>query len=187
VVRRVLGRLVAGALLGQPGFALLSQPGFALLGQPGFALLSEPGFALLGGFRLSGSDRRAGLWGAGLRGAGRRGADRGGRAAGARAAAAAGARAAAAAGACAAAAAGACAAAAAAATAAAGARSRTVRWGDRVVDQRDRTVARQQPSMDGDGVADRSARIVPTNNELVPSVAELPTCQNTLHGWAPLM
>ncbi len=34
---------------------------------------------------------------------------------------------------------------------------------------------------------DWSARMVPTNDELVPSVAELPTCQNTLHGWAPLM
>ncbi len=32
-----------------------------------------------------------------------------------------------------------------------------------------------------------SARIVPRNVEPVPSVAELPTCQKTLHDWAPLM
>ena len=29
--------------------------------------------------------------------------------------------------------------------------------------------------------------MVPTNVELVPRVAELPTCQYTLHGEAPLM
>ncbi|MDQ0596259.1 hypothetical protein QF037_000604 [Streptomyces canus] len=33
---------------------------------------------------------------------------------------------------------------------------------------------------------DSLARMVPTNEVLVPSVAELPTCQNTLHGDAPL-
>jgi hypothetical protein len=32
-----------------------------------------------------------------------------------------------------------------------------------------------------------NAKIVPTKVVLVPSVAELPTCQNTLHGEAPLM
>jgi len=31
------------------------------------------------------------------------------------------------------------------------------------------------------------ARIVPTNVEPTPSVAELPTCQKTLQAWAPLM
>jgi hypothetical protein len=31
------------------------------------------------------------------------------------------------------------------------------------------------------------ARIVPTKLESVPSVAELPTCQNTLQAWAPLI
>jgi hypothetical protein len=31
------------------------------------------------------------------------------------------------------------------------------------------------------------ARIVPTNSESLPSVAELPTCQNTLHAWAPFV
>ncbi|HUR76934.1 MAG TPA: hypothetical protein VMZ22_03225 [Acidimicrobiales bacterium] len=36
-------------------------------------------------------------------------------------------------------------------------------------------------------VIEVNARIVPTNLEPTPSVAELPTCQNTLHGWAPLM
>lgn len=30
------------------------------------------------------------------------------------------------------------------------------------------------------------ARMVPRNVEPEPSVAELPTCQNTLHDWAPL-
>lgn len=34
---------------------------------------------------------------------------------------------------------------------------------------------------------DVNAMIVPTKVVLVPSVAELPTCQNTLHGEAPLM
>ncbi len=34
-------------------------------------------------------------------------------------------------------------------------------------------------------VIDVSARIVPTKLELVPRVAELPTCQKTLHAWAP--
>jgi hypothetical protein len=31
------------------------------------------------------------------------------------------------------------------------------------------------------------ARMFPTKTELVPSVAELPTCQKTLHSWAPLI
>ncbi|MDQ1029612.1 hypothetical protein QF035_007194 [Streptomyces umbrinus] len=35
-------------------------------------------------------------------------------------------------------------------------------------------------------VMDSWARMVPTNLELVPSVAELPTFQNTLQGCAPL-
>ena len=33
---------------------------------------------------------------------------------------------------------------------------------------------------------DVSARMLPWNAVLVPSVAELPTCQKTLHAWAPL-
>jgi hypothetical protein len=36
-------------------------------------------------------------------------------------------------------------------------------------------------------VIDVSAMIVPTKSELVPSVAELPTCQKTLHARAPLI
>jgi hypothetical protein len=36
-------------------------------------------------------------------------------------------------------------------------------------------------------VMDVRARIVPTNVEPEPSVAELVTCQKTLQGWAPLM
>ena len=36
-------------------------------------------------------------------------------------------------------------------------------------------------------VIDVRARIVPTNVEPTPSVAELPTCQKTLQGWPPLM
>ena len=36
-------------------------------------------------------------------------------------------------------------------------------------------------------VIEVSARMLPTNTEPVPSVAELPTCQNTLHSWAPLI
>ncbi len=35
-------------------------------------------------------------------------------------------------------------------------------------------------------VIEVSARMVPTNEVSVPSVAELPTCQYTLHGEAPL-
>ena len=35
--------------------------------------------------------------------------------------------------------------------------------------------------------AEVSARMLPTNVVLVPRVAELPTCQNTLHAWAPLI
>ena len=31
------------------------------------------------------------------------------------------------------------------------------------------------------------ARMLPANTESVPRVAELPTCQKTLHSWAPLM
>ncbi len=34
-------------------------------------------------------------------------------------------------------------------------------------------------------VIDARARIVPVKLEPVPSVAELPTCQNTLQAWAP--
>ena len=29
--------------------------------------------------------------------------------------------------------------------------------------------------------------MLPRNTEPVPSVAELPTCQKTLHSWAPLI
>ncbi len=36
-------------------------------------------------------------------------------------------------------------------------------------------------------VIDDSARMLPRKIELVPSVAELPTCQNTLHSCAPLI
>ncbi len=36
-------------------------------------------------------------------------------------------------------------------------------------------------------VIDVRARMLPTKVEPVPSVAELPTCQNTLQAWAPLM
>ena len=32
-----------------------------------------------------------------------------------------------------------------------------------------------------------SARMLPLKAVRVPSVAELPTCQKTLHAWAPLM
>jgi hypothetical protein len=32
---------------------------------------------------------------------------------------------------------------------------------------------------------DVRARMLPAKVELVPSVAELPTCQKTLHAWAP--
>lgn len=34
---------------------------------------------------------------------------------------------------------------------------------------------------------EESARIFPEKEALVPTVAELPTCQKTLEGWAPLM
>jgi hypothetical protein len=34
-------------------------------------------------------------------------------------------------------------------------------------------------------VAEVKARMLPTKLVLVPRVAELPTCQNTLHAWAP--
>jgi len=36
-------------------------------------------------------------------------------------------------------------------------------------------------------VMDASAMMVPTNEVLVPRVAELPTCQKTLQAWAPLI
>jgi hypothetical protein len=36
-------------------------------------------------------------------------------------------------------------------------------------------------------VTETRAMMEPTNVVLVPSVAELPTCQNTLHGSAPLI
>jgi hypothetical protein len=36
-------------------------------------------------------------------------------------------------------------------------------------------------------VIDCRARMLPRKMEPVPSVAELPTCQNTLQAWAPLM
>ena len=36
-------------------------------------------------------------------------------------------------------------------------------------------------------VTEARARIVPTKVDPTPSVAELPTCQNTLHSWAPPM
>jgi hypothetical protein len=36
-------------------------------------------------------------------------------------------------------------------------------------------------------VIDVSARMFPAKSEPVPSVAELPTCQKTLHSWAPLI
>jgi hypothetical protein len=36
-------------------------------------------------------------------------------------------------------------------------------------------------------VIDVRARMVPTKVEPTPRVAELPTCQKTLHAWAPLM
>ncbi|HUQ54804.1 MAG TPA: hypothetical protein VM306_04085 [Lentzea sp.] len=36
-------------------------------------------------------------------------------------------------------------------------------------------------------VIDVNAMIVPTKSELVPRVAELPTCQNTLQALAPLI
>lgn len=36
-------------------------------------------------------------------------------------------------------------------------------------------------------VIDVRARMFPANIEFVPRVAELPTCQKTLHSWAPLI
>jgi hypothetical protein len=36
-------------------------------------------------------------------------------------------------------------------------------------------------------VAEVNAKMLPTKVVLVPKVAELPTCQNTLHAWAPLI
>jgi hypothetical protein len=36
-------------------------------------------------------------------------------------------------------------------------------------------------------VIEVKARMVPTNVEFTPSVAELPTCQKTLQAWAPLV
>ena len=38
-----------------------------------------------------------------------------------------------------------------------------------------------------DSVIDVKARMFPTKIESVPIVTELPTCQNTLRAWAPLM
>jgi hypothetical protein len=47
--------------------------------------------------------------------------------------------------------------------------------------------ASTRPSTDApvSSVADVRARIVPTKSLVVPIVAELPTCQKTLHAWAP--
>lgn len=36
-------------------------------------------------------------------------------------------------------------------------------------------------------VIEVSANTLPTNDVFVPKVAELPTCQYTLHAWAPLI
>lgn len=49
--------------------------------------------------------------------------------------------------------------------------------------------ARSRPSMAAPVfiVTDAEARIVPAKSESVPMVAEDPTCQNTLHGLAPLV
>ena len=48
--------------------------------------------------------------------------------------------------------------------------------------------ARSRPSTEAPEFSpiDVRARIVPLKIVVVPSVAELPTCQKTLHGWAPL-
>ena len=62
--------------------------------------------------------------------------------------------------------------------------------GDGVVDQRDRAVrASSLPSTVTPLLSeiDSSARMLPAKVELVPSVADEPTCQNTLHDWAPLI
>jgi hypothetical protein len=49
--------------------------------------------------------------------------------------------------------------------------------------------ARRRPAAEVpvSAVTEVRARMVPTKTEFVPSVAELPTCQNTLHAWAPLI
>ena len=49
--------------------------------------------------------------------------------------------------------------------------------------------ARSLPATDAPvpAVIDVSAMIVPSNTDAVPSVAELVTCQKTLHAWAPLV
>ena len=66
---------------------------------------------------------------------------------------------------------------------------RAVRGGDRVVDQRDGAVARERPAVQRDAVVHRDRRQrqdVAGEAVVVPSVAELPTCQNTLQACAPL-
>src|SRR3569833_1442343 len=50
-----------------------------------------------------------------------------------------------------------------------------------------RASARPAPTVPVVTVSEVNAMIVPTKFEFVPSVAELPTCQNTLHAWAPLI
>jgi hypothetical protein len=49
--------------------------------------------------------------------------------------------------------------------------------------------ARSLPRMDAPVPTemDDSASMFPENEEVVPRVAELPTCQKTLEGWAPLI
>ena len=51
------------------------------------------------------------------------------------------------------------------------------------------TLANIRPATVADVVAviDARARIFPMNIELVPKVAEVPTCQKTFEAWAPLM
>jgi hypothetical protein len=49
-----------------------------------------------------------------------------------------------------------------------------------------RASARPLISAPVSAVIDVRARMLPTNTELVPRVAELPICQKTSHGWAPL-
>ena len=36
-------------------------------------------------------------------------------------------------------------------------------------------------------MTDVNAKMLPTNVDPLPSVAELPICQNTLQAWAPLL
>jgi len=64
----------------------------------------------------------------------------------------------------------------------------TGRHRDRVVIHRDGAVDRQGPSITVApvfSVIDVVARIDPAKSLVVPKVAELPTCQNTLHACAP--